>query len=370
MEPDFFTLAAHAGAPGEHGEFSAAPIFLATTQASSGDPAAQPYSYGRLNNPTWEALERALGALERAQVLCFASGQAASLALMLALGETRPRLLLARDGYYGTRKLAGMLAARGMELILMDLGDEAQVAAQLERGPAVLWAETPSNPFLQVLDLERLASVARRYDAPLVVDNTIATAALQSPLEHGATVSLTSLTKSTSGHSDVVLGCVAVRDEQLREKLLLWRSSGGGIAGPFEVWLALRGLRTLPLRLERQSLTALALARHLAAHPRVRRVHYPGLEQATLAIARRQMPRGFGPLLSFELNTDAAGAERVVAAARCIRPATSFGGVESTWERRARWPAETAPPSLVRLSVGLEACADLAADLDQALDNP
>jgi cystathionine beta-lyase/cystathionine gamma-synthase len=210
-----------------------------------------------------------------------------------------------------------------------------------------------------------------------VVDNTTATGLLQRPLDWGATASLYSLTKAISGHSDVFGGAVVSRDPELIATLKAWRSSGGGIPGPFEAWLALRGLKTLPLRIARQSASALAITRHLAAHPSVRAVHYPGVEAPTLAVARRQMPDGFGPLLSFEVNqaevdsaevgTAQQTADRVVASARLILPATSFGGVESTWERRARWPSETAPGGLIRLSVGVEPVADLIADIDEAL---
>ena len=198
--------------------------------------------------------------------------------------------------------------------------------------------------------------------------NTTATALLQRPLDWGATASLYSLTKAISGHSDVIAGAVVSRDTDLLAGLRAWRSSGGGILGPFEAWLALRGLKTLPLRIARQSDSALRIARHLAAHPRVRAVHYPGLTSPDLAVARRQMPNGFGPLLSFEVIPGQAGAaDWVVAGARLILPATSFGGVESTWERRARWPGETAPDGLIRLSVGVEPAADLIADINQAL---
>jgi cystathionine gamma-synthase len=221
----------------------------------------------------------------------------------------------------------------------------------------------------------------------MVVDNTTATSLLQRPLDWGAAASLYSLTKAISGHSDVFGGAVVSRDPELIATLKAWRSSGGGIPGPFEAWLALRGLKTLPLRIARQSVSALAIARHLAAHPSVRAVHYPGVETRTLALARRQMPDGFGPLLSFEVDpaevdpaevdlagVDLAGAgtaqqaaDRVVASARLILPASSFGGVESTWERRARWPGESAPGGLIRLSVGVEPAADLITDINEAL---
>jgi cystathionine gamma-synthase len=367
LEPDLFTTAAQAGSERGEGAFSAPPLVPSSAQLGAGDPAPHPFAYMRMGNPTWSALEQALGALENAHALCFASGQAASSTLLLALGESRSRLVLPSDGYYGTRKLAALLATRGIETVLVDQADPDRIERALSGGNAILWCETPTNPFLRVFDLERLAGLARAHGSPLVVDNTTATAVLQRPLDLGATATITSLTKAASGHSDVILGAVATRDQRLLERLNAWRSGGGGIAGPFEAWLALRGLRTLPLRIERQSNTALALARHLSGHPRVRRVHYPGLEPATLALASRQMPRGFGPLLSFELDGDAQSAEKVVRAARHIRPATSFGGVESSWERRARWSSETAPESLIRLSVGLEEPDDLRADLDRAL---
>ena len=185
----------------------------------------------------------------------------------------------------------------------------------------------------------------------------------------GATACLYSLTKGTSGHADLLLGAVTSRDEALVGQLRAWRSNGGGIPGPFEAYLAHRGVLTLPLRAARQSETALALARHLDDHPRVTRVYYPALEPTTLDVARRQMPLGFGPLLSFEIEGDADAAFRVVEAARLIRASTSFGGVDSSWERRARWASETvASPTLIRLSAGLEAVDDLIADIDAALD--
>jgi cystathionine beta-lyase/cystathionine gamma-synthase len=225
-----------------------------------------------------------------------------------------------------------------------------------------------------VADLTRLAGLAAAAGAPMVVDNTVATGLLQRPLDAGATASLYSLTKAISGHSDVILGAVVSRDTGLLADVRAWRSSGGGIPGPFEAWLALRGLKTLPLRIARQSASALAIAGHLAGHPRVTAVHYPGIDgpgidKATSELARRQMPDGFGPLLSFEVTPDSAdAADKVVASSRLILPATSFGGIESTWERRARWPAETAPVGLIRLSVGVEPAMDLITDISQALE--
>jgi cystathionine beta-lyase/cystathionine gamma-synthase len=367
MAGDPSTRVIHSGHARAPGAPSAPPIVAASFYTSEGDPAALAYGYARDGNPTWEVLEAALGDLEDARALVFASGQAAALALMLALTEGQPRLVLPEDGYYNARRLADALRGRGVEPVAVDQQDLAAVRAALASAPAALWVETPTNPLLRVMDLERLGALAAEAGAAMVVDNTTATAALQQPLAWGAAASLYSLTKATSGHSDLVLGAVVTRDERLLARLRAWRSLAGGIAGPFEAWLAHRALKTLPLRIARQSATALAVARHLAGHPRVRRAYYPGTEPATLAVAERQMRGGFGPLLSFEVDGGAAAADAVVGAARLIRPGTSFGGVESSWERRARWPSETAPQGLIRLSVGLEAPEDLLADLDAAL---
>ncbi len=357
----------HAGTERTPGLPGTPPLAPASIYVSAGPPRLG-RAYGRDGNPGWEALEQALGGLEDAEAVAFASGQAASMALMLALAPGRERIVLPNDGYYGGRVLADRLRPHGAVPVAVDLQDLAAVERELTAAPSVLWAETPTNPLLRVADLARLGALAAAAGAPMVVDNTVATGLLQRPLEAGATASLYSLTKSVSGHSDVILGAVVSRDAELLAGLRAWRSSGGGIPGPFEAWLALRGLKTLPLRIARQSHSALAVARHLAGHPRVTAVRYPGIDTSTIEVAGRQMPDGFGPLLSFEVtpgNADAA--DTVVASSRLILPATSFGGVESTWERRARWPGETAPAGLIRMSVGVEPAADLIADLDHAL---
>ena len=357
----------HAGIGREPGEPVVQPPVLASILASVGEP--RPGDYGRGGNATWTALEEALGAIEDADAVVFSSGQAASMALMLALADGREAILLPGDGYYNARVLAGRLRPHGAAPVLVDLQDHGAVGAALgtARRGAVLWAETPTNPLLRVADLAALGRLAAAAGAPMIVDNTVATGLLQRPLDLGAVASLCSLTKSASGHSDLILGAVMTRDPVLAAELRSWRTLGGGIAGPLEAWLAIRGLKTLPLRIDRQSATAQAVAEYLAAHPRVTAVHYPGVTPATLAVARAQMPRGFGPLLSFELAGDAADADAVVAASRLILPASSFGGVESTWERRGRWAGETAPGSLIRLSAGIEPVADLVADLGRAL---
>jgi len=354
----------HAGTERRPGSPLSPPLVPASVYVSWGEPGG----YGRDGNPGWEALEQALGALEEAEAVAFASGQAASMALMLCLAAGRQRILLPDDGYYNTRALAMRLQPHGAKPVPVDLLDLGAVERELCAAPAVLWAETPINPLLRVADLARLGELAARAGAPMAVDNTVATALLQRPLELGAVASVYSLTKAISGHSDVLLGAVVTRDGELLRGLREWRSLGGGIPGPFESWLVLRGMKTLALRITRQSENALAIARYLAGHPRVRAVHYPGVTATTLDVAAAQMTGGFGPLLSFELaGASPAEADSVIAAARLIVPATSFGGVESSWERRARWPSETAPASLIRLSAGIEPTADLIADVAQAL---
>jgi cystathionine gamma-synthase len=362
---------AHAGTERTAGAPLAPPLLATSTYVSQGEPDPA-RGYGRSANPGWAAVEEAIAAIEGPDVaaVTFASGQAASMALMLALAAGRERIVFPFDGYYNTRALAAKLAPHGAAAVTVDLLDLAAVERALRDpdeppGLAVLWAETPTNPLLRVSDLAALGSLAAAAGAPFVVDNTVATGLLQKPLEFGAVASVYSLTKSISGHSDVLGGAVATRDPALAGELRDWRTAGGGIPGPFESWLVLRGMKTLSLRMARQSENALALAEFLAAHPRVTAVHYPGLRPSVTTL--RQMPRGFGPLLSFEVAGTASDADTVVGASRLIVPATSFGGIESNWERRGRWAAETAPDTLIRLSAGIEPVEDLLADLGAAL---
>jgi cystathionine beta-lyase/cystathionine gamma-synthase len=342
------------------------PLLPTSVYVSQGEPDPA-RGYGRNANPGWADVEDALAAIEGpgAVAVMFPSGQAASMALMLALAPGRDRILFPYDGYYNTRFLASRLRPYGTHAVAIDLLDLPAVTQTLRGQKCVLWAETPTNPLLRVADLAALGTLASEAGAPLVVDNTVATGLLQKPFDFGAIASVYSLTKAISGHSDVLGGAVVTRDEALARELRDWRTAGGAIPGPFESWLILRGMKTLPLRIERQSANAQAIAEFLSGHPRVAAAHYPGLSPS--GTTRKQMPRGFGPLLSFELEGRAADADRVIAAARLIVPATSFGGVESTWERRARWAGEDAPETLIRMSAGIEPIEDLTADLTSAL---
>ena len=356
----------HAGTQRSPGAPATPPLVLASIFVSQGDVGTA-HPYARDANPSWSALEHALGALEDSEAVVFGSGMAAAMALMLVVTKDRKRILVPKDGYYNIRKLAHRLLSEDCYVVEIDQLDLFSVKSELKVAPSVLWAETPTNPMLGVSDLQRLGELAADAHAPMVVDNTVATGFLQRPLEWGAIASLCSLTKSSSGHSDVILGAVTSRDQSLLKAIREWRSIGGGIPGPFETWLALRGLKTLHLRITQQSASALVIARHLAGNPRITAVHYPGVEPSTLDIVKRQMPRGYGPLLSFEVDGSASAADAVIAASQLILPATSFGGVESTWERRARHPSERAPDALIRLAVGIEPVADLITDIDQSL---
>ena len=368
MNPGSTTRILHGDEPHELGQPSVDPIDLCSFYASAGNPGPNELGYARSGNRTWEALESALGRLEGAPAVSFASGLGATLALLLALARERKRLILPSDGYHGGRGLARKLEPFGIATELVDQADLEAVAQALKSEAAILLVETPTNPFLRVMDLEALAELAREHGAALICDNTTATAALQRPLDLGAMATVASLAKASSGHSDVILGAVATRDEALYDEVRSWRTYGGAIPGPFEAWAALRGLKTLPLRIQRQSSNALEIARWLTEHERVARVHYPGLEPRELV--RRQMSDGGGPLLSFELSSAAAvETDAVVERSQRIVRGTSFGGVESSWERRSRWPGEVAPPNLIRLSVGIEEVRDLIADLEHALAN-
>jgi cystathionine gamma-synthase len=250
----------------------------------------------------------------------------------------------------------------------VNVADTAEVTKAVENAD-LLWIESPTNPAMEVADLPALSAAGRQAGATVVVDNTFATPLLQRPITFGADIVMHSATKFIAGHSDVILGAIVTADDELYAALDLRRRSLGAIPGPMEAWLALRGLRTLALRLERAQSNAAFLAERLLQHPRVSRVRYPGLpDDPGHARATRQMS-GYGAILSIELGGDAEGAQRVCESTKLWVHATSLGGVESMLERRRRWPIEvpTIPEDLIRLAVGIEHPDDLWADLEQAL---
>jgi cystathionine gamma-lyase len=351
--------AAEQGAPLLPGPVLAAPYHLRGAADSA------EYGYARDGNPTWSVVEAALGALEEAESVLFSSGMAALCAVLEPALGAGDALVAVRDGYPGVRGVANdRLAPRGVEVRFVPTDTEAIVAA-CERAKLV-WIETPSNPGLDVCDIAAVADAAHAAGARLAVDNTLATPLGQRPLDLGADAVMYSATKALSGHSDLVLGAVAVRDPEWAAALRRHRSQGGAIAGPFEAWLLQRSLPTLALRLARQSDNALALARMLREHERVSDVRHPGLEDHPAhSLAARQM-RYAGPLVCFTLD-GAERAQRFLAALELVAEATSFGGVHSSAERRARWATDEVADGFIRFSAGCEDAEDLLADVEEAL---
>ena len=358
------TVCVEAGGHRTAGEPVSPAVHLSTTYHHGGD-----YEYIREASPTIEAFERVLGSLEGGHAVAFSSGMAASAAVLdgLACGA---RVLAPTVGYKGVRNLLAERASLGaLEVSHVDQTDtEATVAAI---GDAELvWAETPNNPLVGISDLAAIADAAHARGARLAVDATLATPLLQRSLELGADFVVHSATKYLAGHSDSLLGVVVTADEAGARTLAERRAMTGAVPGPFEVFLGLRGIRTLALRVERSQENAGELARRLAEHPAVLRVRYPGLEEDPgHELAAGQMS-GFGGMLGFEVAAGAEAAEAVCAGVTRIANATSLGGVESLIERRGRYPEEqgSVPANLIRFSVGCEHVDDLWADLEQALD--
>jgi cystathionine gamma-synthase len=324
------------------------PIVLSSTFHAGGEMA-----YGRYGNPTWEMFESAVGALEGGAATSYASGMAA-IAAVLDLVPEGGTVVAGPHAYHGTLAMLAQLEERGRVTVRrVDPTDLDAVVAALP-GADLLWLESPTNPLLHVVDLPPLLAAAREAGVVSVVDSTFATPLLQRPLEDGAAVVVHSATKYLSGHSDLLMGVVVVRDAELARRLVAHRSLHGAIPGSVEAWLALRGMRTLHLRMERAQASAAELVERLRGHRRVTRVHYPG----------------FGAIVSIEVEGDAATAQAVCGATRLWVHTTSLGGVESSLERRRRWAGEhpDVPETLLRLSVGIEDVDDLWRDLDSALE--
>ncbi|UCE31864.1 MAG: cystathionine gamma-lyase [Burkholderiales bacterium] len=358
----------HAGrpAPVQGAPFMPGPVFAAPYHAK-GDPAAAAHTYARFDNPTWQSFESALAELEGGPSAVFASGMAAVTAVFGSWLRPGDRVLIPADCYYTVRSVAREYWSQmGIEPVIV-AGDGTRFVGAIRSSPArLVWLETPSNPALQVYDIAAIASAAHDGGALLAVDNTTPTALGQSPLALGADYSVAADTKALAGHSDLLLGHVSARNESLIEPVRAWRTRMGAVPGPFEVWLAHRSLATLALRLDRQCANALSIAQRLSRHPAVASVRYPGLpDDPSHALAAAQM-RAFGPIVGFVL-TDQASAERFLSRLRLIFEATSFGGVHSTAERRARWGGDAVEPGFIRLSAGIEHARDLVADIEQAL---
>lgn len=348
------------------------PLHLSTTFERDRDGAfTRGYSYIREANPNRDALEVCLRELEGgAEAIAVASGMAAAFAVLQTLGRGE-RIVVSRDVYYGVRDLVVDYFPRwGIEHAFVDARDADALRAACTPGTKLVWIETPSNPLIEIIDIAACAEVAHATGARLVVENTFASPIVQRPFDHAADVVVHSLTKYLAGHSDVMGGAVIVKEDLAFAKAVRTAQKlVGAVLSPFDAFLTLRGIETLAARIRAHNENALMLARFLAAHPAVERVHYPGLPgDPGHAVARKQM-RGFGGMLSFEVRGGREEAFAVAARLELITRATSLGGTHSLIEHRAsiEGPLTRAPESLLRLSVGIEHVDDLVADLDQAL---
>ncbi len=323
------------------------PLVFSSTYHAGG-----PVGYGRYGNESWTALESAISELEGGQTLSFSSGMAAISAVFSILPIGAP-VVASNQGYSGTMGLLNQHHASGrLDVRFVDVTNTEEVISAM-KGAALLWLESPTNPCLDIADLPTLITAAKKQNIGVGVDNTFATPLVQTPLSMGADIVMHSVTKFLAGHSDVVLGSLSTSDPALFKRLEESRRFNGSIPGPFEAWLALRGIRTFPVRFRAAEANAKNLVSRLQNHAKVTKVRYPG----------------FGAVISFEIDGNAEKAEKVCESSHLIAHATSLGGVESLWERRRRWAGESpsVPEQLIRLSVGCEHVDDIWQDIEQAL---
>ncbi len=355
------------------------PIYMTSTfrQPHVGQP-INGYDYSRSINPTRNVFDEQLAAIEGAKhALAFSSGLAAIDVLLRSVLKPGDRVMLGNDVYGGTyRLLSKVFEPWGVKITTVDVSDLAAVNKALNTESfALIWIETPSNPLLAITDIEATAAIAHEHGLIVVVDNTFASPALQHPLELGADVVAYSTTKYIGGHSDVVGGALVVDDDELADKFGFLQNSAGAVPSPFDSWIQIRGLKTLPLRMQRHSENALAIAQHLEGAEGIEKVWYPGLESHPgHDIAKRQMHGGFGGMISVQLSGGKEAALKFAESTRLFSLAESLGGVESLIEHPAAMThasvagtSNAVPENLVRISVGIEDVNDLIADLDQAL---
>jgi cystathionine gamma-synthase len=367
------TLAVHAGHEVDPATAAVTPpIHLSTTFAREADGSYRAgFLYSRYANPNRTALEKCLAALEGgAAAFAFASGSSATMTLLQAIGPGT-HVVMGDDAYFGTIKLVrDVFGPWGVELTNVDMTDVAAVEAAMRPNTKLVWVETPSNPLLRVVDIAAVVGIAHGGGAVCAVDNTWGTPVLQRPLEIGADVSMHSTTKYLGGHSDVLSGALVFRENgELAQRVSTIQMTGGAVPSPFECWLAMRGIRTLPVRIAAQSANAMRLATFLSSHSGVEAVHYPGLESHPAhAVARKQMA-GFGGMLSVQAGANREESIAIASRLELFTQATSLGGTESLIEHRAsvEGPGTRAPENLLRVSVGLEHIDDLIADFDRAL---
>lgn len=361
------TKTVHAGhnKPKQGAAFSQSPVFASTFHLS-GDVDLSCHQYGRFSNPSWDALEQALSDLEHGNCLIFPSGMAAIAAVLTAFVEAGDTILLASDGYQPTITYA--------KTYLQKFGVTVKTAKTLAfenldfTDIKLVFIETPSNPMLDVLDIQQLADKVHQANGILAVDNTTLTPLGQQPLLLGADISVCSDTKALNGHSDVVFGHIATNNNDLFEAIALWRKLAGNIPGPMETFLVHRGLASLDMRLQRMTNNAQAIADYLHSHNKVKTIRYPGLPSDPSHQLAKQQMQHFGFIISFDLGSQQQ-AELFLQNTQLIIEATSFGGMHTMAERRKRWGVDDVPDGLVRLSVGCEQLQDILADIEQALVN-
>lgn len=374
----FETLAIHAGQdPDETTGAVIVPIYQTSTYAQEEVGKHKGFEYSRTDNPTRSALQTALAALEDARWgLTYASGLAATQNCwyLLSPGD---HLIMSDDAYGGTYRLAAKVWSRyGIDYSMVDLTDLDAVRAAIRPSTRMIWVETPTNPYLKIVDIAGIAALTQGRDIRLVVDNTFASPYLQQPLVLGADLVVHSTTKYLGGHSDVVGGAVLGNDQETYETLKFHQNAAGAVPGPFDSWLVLRGIKTLALRMRQHSANGMAVAEMLQRHPAVERVYYPGLrDHANAEVAARQMPNGFGGMVSFTVTAGYDAAREVVARTKLFTLAESLGGVESLIEHPGQMTHASMAGSgfevaanLIRLSVGIEHVDDLIGDLRQALE--
>jgi len=378
--PGFGTRAIHAG---QHPDPSTGaimvPIYATSTYVQESPGKHKGYEYSRTQNPTRMAYERCVADLEGGVAgFAFASGMAAA-ATTLDLLDSGSHVIAMDDLYGGSYRLFERVRRRSaaLDFSFIDLNDMAVLKAALRPNTRMIWAETPTNPMLKLVDLAKVAAFAKKHGLILVVDNTFCSPMVQRPLEYGADLVLHSATKFINGHSDMVGGVVVAGSADLAQKMAFLQNSVGAVAGPFDAFLALRGLKTLHLRMRQHCVSALELAGWLQKHPAVERVIYPGLKSHSQhALAKRQM-HGFGGILTIEVKGGLKRARRMLERCELFALAESLGGVESLIEHPASMTHASLPPAnrkrlgihegLIRLSVGVEDLSDLRADLDAAM---
>jgi cystathionine gamma-lyase len=357
------------------------PIHLSTTNYWKQIDRPGPHEYIRSSNPTRQSLEQQLAKLENANYgLAFASGLAAETAVLLAVLKSGDHIIGFDDLYGGTKRLINtVFNSYGITADYIDVNNEETLVKHIKANTRIIWLESPTNPLMKLADINAISTIAKRHHILVVVDNTFLTPYLQNPLDLGASIVIHSGTKYFGGHSDVLNGAIMLNDEALYQKLYHVQNSTGGVLSPMDSYLVLRGLKTLPIRMDAHERNAATLAQYLANHPKVKKVYYPGLPSHPQYELAKKQARGFGGMISFELKGDIESCKRFFATLERFILAESLGGVESLIEHPATMTHSSLSKqeqehagineSLIRVSVGIEHIDDLRADLEQALMN-